>query len=415
MQSHEVYNARLFKSFFTFTVFFDYGCGSCYVSESLAKKLEPYRSQRPTVLTGVGGDSGPSITKDVLVTACFKAKDGWSVPFSISAGVVTDGTFPGDMVLGRSVFHNFSINFLSTGGLELHGFPGRPVLFPATPKSPSYWVETAFLGTEELRGKLNSVATEFIPIIEEWNKKFPGVFDHSLRRTSDKATVMHRIDTGDAEPIKQPPRRYSPSQEAVMRAFIKSNEGKVIVKSKSPWATPALLIPKRSVDGSPKKVFNNETGEWEPVWRFCCDYRRLNSVTKKHAQPLPNADYEIERAAGHKFYVFLDLLDGFWHIGVHPLDREKTAIVTPFGIYEWLVMPFGLTNAPATFQAFMEEVLEPFRDFVAGLLDDIAIWADTIEELISRVHKTLQRLQAYGLVLNIGKCRWFVKEGTFLG
>ncbi|KAI0992671.1 hypothetical protein K3495_g15514 [Podosphaera aphanis] len=100
---------------------------------------------------------------------------------------------------------------------------------------------------------------------------------------------------------------------------------------------------------------------------------------------------------------------------MHPDDREKTAFVTPFGIYEWLVMPFGLTNAPATFQAFVEEVLGPLREFLAGMLDVIAIWGDSIEELTERVKKVLERLQEYGLVLNVPKCRWFVTEGTFLG
>ena len=58
---------------------------------------------------------------------------------------------------------------------------------------------------------------------------------------------------------------------------------------------------------------------------------------------------------------------------MHEEDREKTAFVTPFGVYEWSVMPVGLCNAPATFHAFMEGVFEPLRPFVAGLLDDVAV------------------------------------------
>ena len=102
------------------------------------------------------------------------------------------------------------------------------------------------------------------------------------------------------------------------------------------------------------------------IWRICVDYRELNKVTKKHAHPLPNTQDEIQRASGHKYYAFLDLENGFWQIRMHEDDSEKTAFVTPFGIYQWLVMPFGLCNAPATFQSFMEEVLQPFRPFVAG-------------------------------------------------
>ncbi|KAI0991489.1 hypothetical protein K3495_g16698, partial [Podosphaera aphanis] len=100
---------------------------------------------------------------------------------------------------------------------------------------------------------------------------------------------------------------------------------------------------------------------------------------------------------------------------MHKDDIEKTAFITPFGVYEWLVMPFGLCNAPATFQCFMEEVLLPLRPFVAGLLDDVAVWGDTIEELNSRLLLTFTRFQQYGLLLNVGKCQLFVPSGLFLG
>lgn len=66
---------------------------------------------------------------------------------------------------------------------------------------------------------------------------------------------------------------------------------------------------------------------------------------------------QIQRAAGHRYYTFIDLKDGFWHVTLSESDREKMAFITPFGLFEWLVMPFGLCNAPATFQALMEEIL----------------------------------------------------------
>lgn len=78
-------------------------------------------------------------------------------------------------------------------------------------------------------------------------------------------------------------------------------------------------------------------------------------------------------------------------------------------------MPFGLCNAPATFQSFMEEVLQPFRPFVAGLLDDVAVWADTPEELHARLILVFSRFAEYGLILNTSKCQLFASHGIFLG
>lgn len=94
---------------------------------------------------------------------------------------------------------------------------------------------------------------------------------------------------------------------------------------------------------------------------------------------------------------------------------KKTAFVIPFGVFKWLVMPFGLFNAPATFQCLMEEILEPFRTFVAEFLDDVAVWADTIPELHKLLVLVMNRFVKYGLKLNPAKCRLFVTEGIFLG
>ena len=108
--------------------------------------------------------------------------------------------------------------------------------------------------------------------------------------------------------------------------------------------------------------------------------------------------------------MFLDLKDGFWHVNISNEDREKTAFITTFGLFEWLVMPFGLCNAPATFQALMEEILSDMRDFTSGLLDDIAIWGDTIEQLYQRAMLLFAQLAKYGMILNTGKSKMFVKK-----
>src|ERR1043165_3421461 len=86
--------------------------------------------------------------------------------------------------------------------------------------------------------------------------------------------VKHRIDTGDAKPIKQEKYRASGKERKLIEEEIKKMlEKGVIKKSMSPWASPIVLVPKK----------NGER-------RFCIDLRKVNKVTKRDEHPLPRID-----------------------------------------------------------------------------------------------------------------------------
>ena len=71
------------------------------------------------------------------------------------------------------------------------------------------------------------------------------------------------------------------------------------------------------------------------------DYRRLNSVTKKDAFPLPRVDDSLDALGESELFSTLDLASGYWQVELDPADREKTAFTTHQGLYEFNVMPFG--------------------------------------------------------------------------
>jgi hypothetical protein len=89
-------------------------------------------------------------------------------------------------------------------------------------------------------------------------------------------------------------------------------------------------------------------------------------------------------------------------------------VITPFGLWKFLRMPFGLRNAGQSFQRFMDEVLSGL-DFAFCYLDDILIGSSSTEEHLHHLHLVLQRLQEYGLVLNMEKCELARQEIDFLG
>ncbi len=117
---------------------------------------------------------------------------------------------------------------------------------------------------------------------------------------------------------------------------------------------------------------------------------------------------------GCSIFSKLDLRKGYYQIPVQEGNFLKAAVITPFGLWEFLRMSFGLRNAGQSFQRFMEEVLSGL-DFAFCYLDDILIGSSSTEEHMQHLHLVLQRLQEYGLVLNMEKCELARQEIDFLG
>ena len=212
------------------------------------------------------------------------------------------------------------------------------------------------------------------------------------------------IDTGDATPTRQPPRRMPfVVRQEVARQLKNMQEEGVISPSSSPWASPVVLVRKK--DGS---------------HRFCVDYRNLNAVTKRDRYPLPRVDDLLDQMQKSQYFTTLDLSSGYWQIRVHEKSREKTAFVTPQGQFEFLVMPFGLANAPSVFQRLMQKALaglnpEGGPDFVSVYIDDIIIFSETLEDHLRHLKMVIERLQQCGLKLKPVKCHFCREEVEYLG
>ena len=171
---------------------------------------------------------------------------------------------------------------------------------------------------------------------------YHDVFILSDGERGETDLIQMEIETGDARPIRQHPRRMPYSdREEVARQLKKMQEMSVIQPSKSPWSSPVVLVRKK--DGS---------------HRFCVDYRKLNSVTKADNYPLPRIDDLLDQLGKSNYFSTLDLASGFWQIKVHQNSQERTAFSTPHGLFEFQVMPFGLTNAPSVFQRLMQQVVQ---------------------------------------------------------
>ena len=147
----------------------------------------------------------------------------------------------------------------------------------------------------------------------------------------------------------------------------------IIIPSGSDWAAPIVLVGKK--DGS---------------LRLCVNYRRLNSISKADAYPMPRIDELIDGLGKARYISTLDLAKGYWQVPVAVEDQPKTAFTTPFGLTR---MPFGLKGAPATFQRMMDMIVSGLSEFTNAYIDDIIIFSVTWKEHLLHLSLVLQRLQ----------------------
>ena len=227
--------------------------------------------------------------------------------------------------------------------------------------------------------------------------EFPDIMGTGFSDLQPKHGVEHHIVT-TGQPVFTPARRLDPDKyQAAKMEFDKMEKAGIVRRSNSPWASALHMVPKP--DGS---------------WRPCGDFRRLNNATVADKYPVPNIRDFTNRLAGSHVFSKLDLVKGYYQIPMAAADIPKTAVITPFGMYEFLVMPFGLCNAGASFQRMMDRILSGLP-FVFVYLDDVLIASPDQDQHLGHLRQVLDLFRLHGLTINPSKCEFGRSQTTFLG
>jgi hypothetical protein len=191
----------------------------------------------------------------------------------------------------------------------------------------------------EAKTPLTPIPTEVQQLLKQYESLFRKLAVLLPQRKFDHSNNL----IPGVPPVNIKPYQYNPTQkDEIERQVREMLLNGVIQPSTSPFASPVLLVKKK--DGS---------------WRFCIDFRQLNTITIKNKYPLPIVDKLLDELHGARYFTKLYMSAGYHQIRLLTEDECITAFKTHHGHREFRVRPFGLTNAPATFQAVMNTIFAP--------------------------------------------------------
>ena len=318
-----------------------------------------------------------------------------------------------DMVITfaeQPVLETYNIELASEDKIKEHlakpqnWVPQRHETLPEIPHDTAFLCSPADVpGPRKVQLQEKDITTDIRQKFEELCGEYGEAFSKNNEDIGRTKLVKMDIDTGDSPLVSSRPYTLPLKHYEWVQREIESLEcAGVITKSMSKWASPIVVVPKKSAPREP------------PKRRLCVDFRKVNELQQEvitagktkgqiSIHPLPKIDEMYVKLKGAKVFSTIDLRSGYHHIALGKSSRAKTALVTPFDKYEFLMVPFGLAQAPAYFQLLMNKVLKGLK-----------FSQDELQHL-EHLEIVFSRLREAGLKMKRSKCDFFKSEIHYLG
>lgn len=246
----------------------------------------------------------------------------------------------------------------------------------------------------------NSTLSALLNLLADYNEIFHvdgdnlttnNFYEQTLHLTNDKPIYIKNYRT---------PHGHKDEIDRQVRNLLEQN---IIGPSLSPFNSPVLLVPKKSLTGTKQ-------------WRLVVDFRQLNKRLVPDKFPLPRVDETLDELGRSKFFTTLDLQSGFHQIALDKKSRQFTAFSTGKGHFHYTRVPFGLNVAPNSFQRMMNLAMSGLpADICFIYLDDIIVTGCSELHHLQNLEKVFDQLRKRNLKLNPNKCAFFRHEIGFLG
>lgn len=245
-------------------------------------------------------------------------------------------------------------------------------------------------GNKRIKLTLDDILDEFptvIGLMKESKVRFCNV--EKCRIDTEEGKLVCKRGSRIPHMLKQKVRKYL--DELLEKGIIR--------KSTSQWRNPIRALEKP----------NGEI-------RLVSNLMALNDLAVKDSYKLPEMKRIIDATQGANYLTILDLKEGYYQIEIIEEHKHKTAFEFEHNVYEWCGMVMGYKNAPMIFQRVMNTILaEYIGKGIEVYVDDVIIYAKTVEEHDRLVRWVFRKLANNNLRINTKKVQFGMGEVKLLG